>query len=96
MPPVTMKMSDPQDAWQHALGKVLLYEEHDNLRPGLTAMGFKDITDVKHGIMICIKEHDFECLHPNFGWKTTDYTKKTLSYAQALQDIFPSRKCHPA
>jgi hypothetical protein len=44
MPPVTRKMSDPQDAWQDVLGKVLLYEEHDNLWSGLTALGIKDIT----------------------------------------------------
>jgi hypothetical protein len=44
MPPVTRKMPDPQDDWQHVLGKVLLYEKHDNIRSGLTALGIKDIT----------------------------------------------------
>jgi hypothetical protein len=45
MPPVTRRMSDPQDAWQHVLGKVLLYEVHKNIRSGLTSLGIKDITD---------------------------------------------------
>jgi hypothetical protein len=45
MLPVTTKMYDPQDAWQHVLGKVLLYEEHANLMSGMTALGIKDITD---------------------------------------------------
>jgi hypothetical protein len=45
MAPVTRKICNPHDTWQHVLGKVLLYEEHDNIRSGLTALGIKDITD---------------------------------------------------
>jgi hypothetical protein len=45
MLPVTRKMSDPQDALEHVLGKVLLYEEHDKLRSGLMALVIKAITD---------------------------------------------------
>jgi hypothetical protein len=45
MAPVTRRMSDYQDTWQHVLDKVQLYEEHDNLRSGLTALGIKDMAD---------------------------------------------------
>jgi hypothetical protein len=38
-------MSDPQDACQHVLGKVLLYEENGNNRSGLIALGITDITN---------------------------------------------------
>jgi hypothetical protein len=45
MPPVTRKMSDPQDVWEHVVAKVLLHEEPGNLRSGLMALGIKPITD---------------------------------------------------
>jgi hypothetical protein len=66
--------------------------------------------EVKHGRMIHTKEHELQCLHPNFGWTTTNCLHKEdtgehhpvcqgpgpLSYAQALQDAFPSCKCQLA
>jgi hypothetical protein len=45
MAPVTRRISDTQDACQHILGKVLLYEEYNNIRSGLTSLGIKDITN---------------------------------------------------
>jgi hypothetical protein len=44
MPPVTRKMSDHQDAWEHVVANVLLYEDPGNLRSGLMVLGIKDIT----------------------------------------------------
>jgi hypothetical protein len=38
------------------LGKVLLYEEHDNIRSGLTALGIKDITNI-----LSMELEDFKC-----------------------------------
>jgi hypothetical protein len=45
MPPVTRKMSDPRDAWEHVLAKVLLYGENDHLSYWLRALGINTITD---------------------------------------------------
>jgi hypothetical protein len=55
MQAVTRTMSDPHDAWQHVLGKVLLYEENDHIRQGLSALGIKDITD-----FLSMEQEDFK------------------------------------
>jgi hypothetical protein len=51
--------------------------------------------EIKHGRTVRTKEHDFEGLHPNFGWTTTKRIKKTpentTQFARA-QDRYPVRK----
>jgi hypothetical protein len=51
--------------------------------------------EVMHGRTVCTKEHDFECLRPNFGWTTTNRIKKTLEKTTQFagaQKRYPMRK----
>jgi hypothetical protein len=53
------------------------------------------LSEVNHGRTVHTKEHESECLRPNFGWTTTYPIKKTLEnttqFARA-QDRYPMRK----
>jgi hypothetical protein len=87
------------DARDHQYGEILNWQSeyyHDSTEDS----GFYEyvntwLYEVKHGSMVHTKEHDFECLCPNFGWTTIDHIKKTLEnttqFNRAL-DRYPMRK----